>query len=150
MITVTPASPTDPGPAALLAAAQAHQAETYAPEHNFSLSTEALAAPDIKFFAAREDGAVLGVGALKVAGDFGEVKSMFTAPEARGRGVAERILTAIESTARGHGLGWLRLETGEELAAAVRLYRRAGFARCGPFGRYEENGSSVFMEKRLD
>lgn len=149
MITVAPADPLAPGPAALLAASQALQAETYPSEHNFALPTDALTAPDIRFFAATEAGAVLGVGALKLADDYGEVKAMFTAPEARGRGVAERILATLEQTARGLGLDWLRLETGDELAAAVRLYQRQGFARTGPFGAYEDNGSSVFMAKRL-
>lgn len=146
---IAPANPLSPGPAALLAASQALQAETYPPEHNFSLSTDALTAPEIRFFAATEGEAVLGVGALKLAGDYGEVKSMFTAPEARGRGVAEAILAMLEATARAEGLSAMKLETGDELAAAVRLYERMGFSRCGPFGGYEENGSSVFMEKRL-
>lgn len=149
MITVVPANPLEPGPAALLALSQTLQAEIYPPEHNFSLPTEALCAPDIRFFAAREGNVVLGVGALKLAENYGEVKSMFTADEARGRGVAELILATLEDTARGYGLDWLRLETGDELAAAVRLYTRMGFVRSGPFGAYADNGSSVFMEKRL-
>lgn len=149
MVIVEPADPLAPGPAALLAAAQALQAEIYPPEHNFALPTEALAAPDIRFFAAREGETLLGVGALKLAGDHGEVKAMFTAPEGRGKGVAAAVLRALEDTAHDEGLGWLRLETGDELEAAVRLYQRHGFRRCGPFGGYEDNGSSVFMEKRL-
>jgi len=147
--TIAPADPLAPGPAALLAAAQALQAEIYPPENNFSLPTAALAAPEIRFLAATEGDLVLGVGALKVAGGYGEVKSMFTAPEARGRGVAEAILAALEALARAEGLTAMKLETGDELAAAVRLYERVGFSRCGPFGDYEDNGSSVFMQKPL-
>ena len=150
MLVVEPANPLDPAPAALLAEAQALQAEIYPPEHNFALPTDALAAPDIRFFAARDGAVLLGVGALKLAQGYGEVKAMFTAEAGRGRGVAAAILRMIEDTARAEGLPVLTLETGDELAAAVRLYERHGFLRSGPFGDYEDNGSSVFMAKRLD
>jgi hypothetical protein len=32
---------------------------------------------------------------------------------------------------------------------AQTLYRSAGFAACGPFGSYRDNGNSVFMSLRL-
>ncbi|RMF38054.1 MAG: GNAT family N-acetyltransferase, partial [Alphaproteobacteria bacterium] len=47
------------------------------------------------------------------------------------------------------GLPLLRLETGEDSPDALAFYAKSGFARRGPFGEYRENGSSVFMEKRL-
>lgn len=149
MITVEPAVPTDPGPAALLAEAQALQAELYPPEHNHALPTEALLADNVRFLAAREGQVVLGVGAVVLKDGYGEVKSMFTAPAGRGKGVAAAILRALEDIALEEGLAMLKLETGDELAAAVRLYERFGFARCGAFGDYVEDGSSVFMEKAL-
>jgi putative acetyltransferase len=74
---------------------------------------------------------------------------MFTAAEGRGRGVAAALLRALEDTAREEKLPELRLETGEALDAACRLYERHGFTRCGAFGGYEENGCSVFMQKPL-
>ena len=149
MLIVELANPLDAAPSALLAQAQALQAEIYPDEHNHSLPTDALAAPDVRFFTAREGDQLLGVGAMKIAGDTGEVKSMFTAQAGRGKGVAAAILRMIEDTAREEGLVWLRLETGDELEAACRLYERHGFVRCGAFGTYEDNGVSVFMEKRL-
>ena len=75
---------------------------------------------------------------------------MFTAPAGRGKGVAAAILRMIEDTARDEGLTRLNLETGEELEAAVRLYERFGFTRCGAFGDYEDDGISLFMTKALD
>lgn len=149
MIVVEPANPLDDQPAALLAEAQALQAAIYPPENNHALPTEALAAPDIRFFAAREGDRVLGVGALALRDGYGEVKAMFTSDAARGKGVAAALLRMIEDTARDEGLPHLYLETGDELEAAVRLYDRFGFARCGPFGDYVEDGSSVFMTKDL-
>lgn len=149
MITVEKAVPTDPGPATLLAEAQALQAALYPPENNHALPTEALLADNVRFLAARDGQALLGVGAIKLEGDHAEVKSMFTAPAGRGKGIAAAILRALEDIARDEGATMLKLETGDELVAACRLYARHGFTRCGAFGDYADDGSSVFMEKAL-
>lgn len=149
MITVTRDNPLAADCAALLADGQRLQATLY-PDNNHALPTAALSAPDIRFFAARDRGQLLGVGALAIRDGFGEVKSMFSAPGARGRGVGDALLDAIEAAAKSEGLRLLRLETGEELGAACRLYRRRGFIDRGAFGSYDDNGCSVFMEKRLD
>jgi putative acetyltransferase len=58
-------------------------------------------------------------------------------------------MAALEARAREAGLPVLKLETGDTLHEAHRLYRRHGFTDCGPFGDYEEGPHSVFMEKRL-
>jgi putative acetyltransferase len=58
-------------------------------------------------------------------------------------------MARLEAEARGLGLGALKLETGDDLYPAHRLYRRHGFTDCGPFGDYAEGPHSVFMEKRL-
>lgn len=149
MIIVEAADPRAPGPRALLEASHALMLATFPPEENYFLDIDELCAPGIHFFAAREDERVLGTGALAVKDGYGEVKSMFTGPEARGRGVAAALLRQIEDEARALGLPLLRLETGEDLAAAVRLYERHGFVRCGIFGDYEPNTTSVYMEKPL-
>ena len=153
MIIVEPGNPLDPQPSALLAEAQAFQAGIYAEEHNHTLPTQALTADNFRFFIAREGDVVLGVGAFKICadktGDYGEVKSVYTAPNGRGKGIAAAIMRTIEDTATAEGLGEMKLETGDELAEAVRLYERFGYARCGAFGTYEDNGISVFMQKTL-
>lgn len=59
MIIVELGNPLDPQPAALLAQAQALQAEIYDEEHNHALPTDALAADDVRFFIAREGDVVL-------------------------------------------------------------------------------------------
>lgn len=153
MIIVELGNPLDPQPSALLAEAQALQASLYAPEHCHALPTNALTAPDVRFFIAREGAVVMGVGGFKICSDetggYGEVKSMFTAPNGRGKGIAAAIMRAIEDMAKSEGLTALKLETGDELEAAVRLYERFGFARSTAFGSYEDNGVSVFMQKAL-
>lgn len=148
-IDVTPGDPRDPGVAALLRQSHALMEELFPPEDNFYLDIDDLCVPAISFFVAREEGRVLGTGALADKGSYGEVKSMFVATEARGKGVGEALLARIEETARQKGLAALKLETGNVLHAAHRLYQRAGFSICGPFGGYPEANSSIFMEKAL-
>ena len=58
-------------------------------------------------------------------------------------------MAALEAEARAQGLPLMRLETGDDLYPAHRLYERHGFLRCGPFGDYVDGPHSVFMEKRL-
>ncbi|SDX89535.1 GNAT family N-acetyltransferase [Citreimonas salinaria] len=146
---VQPDNPHDPQAAALLQQSHALMQSLFPAEANHFLSLDALAAPGITFFTAREGSVLLGTGALAAKAAYGEVKSMFTAADARGKGVARAILDRIEVEARARGLPLLLLETGTGLDAAHRLYRRAGFVPRGPFGDYDEGPYSLFFEKRL-
>ena len=145
-IAVRPADPRSEEARALLGQSHALLASLYPPEHNHYLSVDALAAPHIDFWIAEGDGQPLGCIALSRLDGYGEVKSMFVDPDARGRGVGAALLTMLESRARSAGLPLLRLETGDNLDAAHRLYRRHGFTVCGPFGDYREGLHSVFVE----
>ncbi|MEL7282420.1 MAG: GNAT family N-acetyltransferase [Pseudomonadota bacterium] len=149
MLIVEEADPRAPGPRALLEASHALMQETFPPEDNYFLNIDELCASGVVFFAARDRGTTLGTGALAIKQDYAEVKSMFTAPEARGRGVAAAILRALDDAARARNVSVLKLETGDLLKSAVRLYERAGFTRCAIFGDYAPNASSVYMEKPL-
>lgn len=53
--------------------------------------------------------------------------SMWVAPEARGRGVAEALIDEVAAWARGLGLRRLVLDVGERNERARRLYERRGF-----------------------
>ena len=149
MISVRRADPADPGPRALLEASHALMQSLFEPEENHYLSIDDLRGPDIRFFAAIEDREVLGTGALAIKDGYGEIKSMFTAEPARGRGIGALILIRLEEEALALGLPLLRLETGNTLDAAVRLYGRAGFKARGPFGDYTKSPTSLFYEKVL-
>ena len=149
MIVVAETDPRDAAASALLAQHHALMQSLFPPEDNFYLDVDALCADHIHFYTARENGEVLGTGAVALYPDFAEVKSMFTTETARGKGVGAALLRQIEDTARAAGLPVLKLETGTTLHAAHRLYARHGFLPCGAFPPYEASGSSVFMEKRL-
>jgi putative acetyltransferase len=141
--------PRDPQVTALLQASHALMESLFPPEDNHYLSIDALCVPEIHFFVAREDETILGCGSVKQMETYGELKSMFTSEAARGKGAASAILDHIEAHARGLGLTELKLETGNVLHAAHKLYAKHGFVLCGPFGDYDLNESSIFMEKPL-
>ena len=143
-------NPLDPEPRALLEASHALMQSLFPADSNHYLEVEALAAPDITFLIAEIDGKPLGCAALARKPGYGELKSMFVAQSARGKGIAAALLREIERIAQAEGIPILRLETGDLLTAAHRLYERHGFKRCAAFGDYPADGPhSVYMEKTL-
>ena len=125
---------------------------TSPPEACHVLPIDGLRSPDVTFWSLREDGRLLGVGALKeLSAEHGEIKSMRTAPKALGRGVGGAMLHHILTQARGRGYRRLSLETGstEPFAAALRLYEREGFVPCGPFGDYQDTPFTRFFTREL-
>jgi putative acetyltransferase len=120
------------------------------PEHCFHMTAEQMAGADTTVFVARIDGRAVAIGALRRHGDgVGEVKRMYTRPEAQGRGIGGAILAGIEALARREGLVRLVLETGDRHPAAWRVYERGGFTRCGPVLDYPDTTWSVFYEKAV-
>ncbi|MBP0482503.1 GNAT family N-acetyltransferase [Sagittula salina] len=112
------------------------------------LPVSALFAPEITVWGAFEDGALIGIGALKqLSAADGEIKSMHTLATARGKGAARAILCAIIDTARQRGLTALWLETGvhPDFAAARALYAAHEFVETVPFGDYVPDPHSTFM-----
>jgi putative acetyltransferase len=134
----------------LLAALDAYLESLYPPESNHILDIDTLCAPDIRFFVARRDGKAVGCGALRIdPAGYGEVKRMFVHPGARGQKLGRAILERIEDEASREGLERMRLETGIDQAEALALYRRAGYAERGPFGKYAPDPLSHFFEKSI-
>jgi putative acetyltransferase len=126
----------------------------YPPEQRHGYSIEAIFQPHILFFIARLGHDPVGCGGVAFEHDLGEVKRMYVRPSARGHGVAGAILARLESEARARHIARLTLETGDIRHAAMRLYERHGFRRCGPFGAYLQMPAnaiarSVFFEKPL-
>ena len=148
-VTVVPGDPRDPAAAALLKASHALMESLFPSEANHYLGIDALLAPEIRFYVAYDGEQMVGTGALAVKDGYGELKSMFVDPDARGKGVGEALVTQLVVRAKLERLPMLKLETGSLLHAAHRMYERAGFTRCGPFGDYEDGEYSVFMEKAL-
>jgi DNA-binding MarR family transcriptional regulator/GNAT superfamily N-acetyltransferase len=100
------------------------------------------------FFLARLDSEAVGCGGLKrIDETTGEIKRVWTAPNARGMGVARRMLRALEAAARDMGLMRLRLDTNRALTEAHALYRKEGFREIA---RFNDNPyAHHWFEKRL-
>ena len=122
------------------------------PEHSFALDAEGLLDPAVTFFSCRDGDAVLGVGAIKqLEPGHGELKSMHTAAEARGRGVGRAMLAHLLAVARSRGYQRVSLETGTTpgFAAARALYTGAGFVPAEPFGGYQRTEDNTFYSLAL-
>lgn len=78
-----------------------------------------------------------------------ELKRMYVIPEARGLGLARRILALLETDAREAGRLRMVLETGDQQPEAIALYRSSGYDDCPKFGYYRTYESSVCMAKPL-
>ena len=93
-----------------------------------------------------------GCGALKpLAGahGVGELKRMYTRPDARRRGVSRVILTRLEEVAAELAYSRVQLETGLRQPEAIALYDSAGWARIEPYGRYRDDPLSVCFGKAI-
>lgn len=149
MLTIALEDPLSPEARMLIDASQKALEAVYPPEEIFSFSAHELARPGTRFFIAREDSAPLGCVALVAQEGYGEVKRLFTLPAARGKGVARALMAALEDAAVAQSLPAIRLETGRELDAALRLYRALEYTDCPPFGGYPVLENNLFLEKRL-
>ncbi len=97
-----------------------------------------------------ENGALMSCGGLKpFSPGVGEIKRMYTLPEARGRGLARAVLDALVAFAQQEGYERLILETGTRQHAALRLYAAAGWERIPAFAPYEDEPDSVCLQRRL-
>ena len=96
---------------------------------------------------AWRDGQAVGCGGLRVLDTIGEVTKVFVVPRARGTGVGEAVVGALEQAGRDRGLRLMRLDTRADLAAAARLYRRLGYQEVAPWhdGPYADH----FFTKEL-
>ena len=152
-ITVAVERPDAPDIVALLERHLAHMRSLSPPGHVHALDLDGLLHPAVTFLAARdEDGALVGVGALKeLTADHAEIKSMHTPEEGRGRGVGRLVLGELLTLARSRGYRRVSLETGsmEGFAPARALYASVGFVTCEPFGDYTANPYSTCMTLEL-
>jgi GNAT superfamily N-acetyltransferase len=95
-----------------------------------------FAPPAGGFFVAADGGRLVGCAGWRAHGEDAELKRMYTAPSARGRGVARRLLAAVEDAARARGRLRMILETGDRQPEAIGLYAASGYERIDDFGFY--------------
>jgi DNA-binding MarR family transcriptional regulator/ribosomal protein S18 acetylase RimI-like enzyme len=76
-----------------------------------------------------------------------ECKRLYVRPAARGRGIADKLMEALETFAQGHRAECVYLDSHSGLSSAIALYRRRGYVDCE---RYNDNPqATIFLRKRI-
>jgi GNAT superfamily N-acetyltransferase len=87
--------------------------------------------------------------AVRRLGERLEVKRVFVAPGARGRGLSRLLMAEAEEVAREHRATSLVLQTGDRQPDAVSLYRSIGYRAVEVFPPYDIIENSICFEKAL-
>jgi GNAT superfamily N-acetyltransferase len=118
------------------------------PSASISLDRDELMPPAGHFLVAYLQGEPAGCGAVKhPPGRPAEIKRMWVAESARGRGIGRRLLSELEALAARSGASMARLETNGLLVEAIAMYRSAGYEEVTPFN--DEPFAHHWFEKRL-
>lgn len=78
-----------------------------------------------------------------------EIKRMFVQPEHRGKGIASKVLAALEVWAKEEGYTACVLETGLRQPEAIALYQKNGYRHIPNYPPYEDVANSVCFKKYL-
>lgn len=112
--------------------------------------------PAGSFFVGYAEGEPVATGAWRRSGvsAFGtsstvEIKRMYVAPQARGRGLARLMLAHLESDAGEHDAEAVVLETGLRQPEAMALYETSGYESVAAFGYYKDEPLSRCYAKLL-
>jgi len=99
---------------------------------------------------AYENDEPVGCGAIKeYSPNSMEVKRMYTSPANRGKGIASKVLTELESWAAELSYEKCVLETGKKQPEAIALYKKNGYSLIPNYGQYAGVENSVCFEKNL-
>jgi len=118
-------------------------------EHSFYAQFNKIAA--LKYvIVAYEDDKPIGCGAIKeYAANAMEVKRMYVTPENRGKGIANKVLTALDGWAAELSYTKCILETGKRQPEAISLYKKNGYIITPNYGQYAGVENSVCFAKEL-
>jgi GNAT superfamily N-acetyltransferase len=139
---------------ALVAAAMADLRERYEDDEGDAtpISVSDFVPPAGAFLVAYLDDKPVACAGWRGHGSDGtvaELKRMYTMPMARGRGVAKRLLTAVEDSARSYGRTRMILETGARQPEAIKLYKSSGYECIEHFGHYRDAPDVVSLGRDL-
>ncbi|MGW6905007.1 GNAT family N-acetyltransferase [Streptomyces sp. NPDC054940] len=123
-----------------------------------AMDTADFEPPNGRYLIAYDDlGTPVASGGWRVQDENGEgnrdgdaeLKRMYVVESMRGRGLARRILAALEEDARAAGRIRMVLETGIKQPEAVALYASSGYEPCEKFGYYRHHELSLCYAKTL-
>lgn len=118
-------------------------------QHAGAVHTEEFLPPQGLFLIADLDGSPVGCGRVRRLAKtrVAEIKMMYVAPSARGRGVGAALLARLEREAHTLGCEVARLDTGAGMAAALSLYAKAGYVEIADYNG--DPSAAYWMEKPL-
>jgi GNAT superfamily N-acetyltransferase len=134
-----------PSGEALLAAFMAEVVPPYpgwTPDAGPSATADELSPPEGAFLVAYVEHEPVGCGGIKrLSEEAAELKRLYVAPKVPNQSVARALVAALEDAARLGGYRVVRLDTGAEQPAALRLFRSAGYIaiddyNVNPFAGY--------------
>ena len=138
MISVRPMPFSDPAVQKLVAHALAELSDRYGGSGDDTpLQLTDFDPPKGSFLVALDGDELVGCAGWRLHDGDAELKRMFTLASARGKGVARKLLAAIEDSARLAGCRRVILETGDKQPEAIGLYESAGYRRIEDFGYYK-------------
>lgn len=107
--------------------------------------------PSGLFLVAEVDGVPAGCGAWRVlpSGDV-EIKRVYVEPAFRRRGLARRLMAALEESAARAGHRSVVLNTGQQQPEAIALYERLGYRAVPGYGVYACAPDAVFLGRDLE
>jgi GNAT superfamily N-acetyltransferase len=125
---------------ALIAAVQEEYTERYGGPDDSPIDADEFEAPAGLFLVGYLGGEPVATGGLRRHGDGEvEIKRMYVARSARGRGLSRLVLAELERRARGLGATRIVLETGMRQPEAIALYESSGYEPIPGFGHYQRS-----------
>ncbi|MFE7529560.1 GNAT family N-acetyltransferase [Kitasatospora sp. NPDC057542] len=145
-LTITQAAPDDPRVLQLVRDLDADLTARYPDEPG---TGGAHLHPDIRFLLAEADGRPVGCCAIQPFPDgAAELTRLYVTPDARGHGIATRLLAEAERTAAALGHPEIRLEAGVHQPEAIALYTRAGYTPIPNNPPYQDSSSTAATPSR--
>ncbi len=110
-----------------------------------------IARPTAETLVAEIDGALSGYAMIlfRTGTGMARLYSLAVHPDFTGRGLGKALLAAAETAAMAHERILLRLEVRENNAAAISLYKTAGYRRIGRHVDYYEDGMAALRFEKL-
>jgi len=106
--------------------------------------------PEARFMVAVVGRTAVGCGAIQPLDPVTvELKRMYVRPDHRGRGVARRLLSALEAWAVSTGYARIRLQAGILQPEAIGLYESSGYDPIAVHGTLERDPFSRCFEKTM-
>jgi GNAT superfamily N-acetyltransferase len=136
---------------ALIAAAQDDQESRYGVVDLTLVDSSEFRPPSGLFLVAYLDGRPVGCGGYRrwADGTTAELKRIYVVASARRRGVAERVLAALEEAAAAAGCDRAVLDCGPRSAEAIGLWRNSGYSPIPGFSIYRDDPANQAHGKDL-